>query len=1305
MAQSSPASSRSTNQGRNPALTAPAQGLEFLENKGQVRDDQGRPVERVRFTAHSNGAKLFFMPDRIAHVFVRTDYKEPDDPFASSPEHAREHILDYRESRYTLERIDLELVGANQNVNLRAEGLLPGVTNFFTAATGPDGITGVRSFSTIVYENVYPNIDLVLKARGKGMKAEFIVRPGGDPTMIRLRYTGAERIEATSDGGYRVVTALGTMTEDAPYSFVRTADGTEQEVAARFRVEGDAVTFDVPAYDRSQTLVIDPNREWGTYHGGSALDVITSVAVQPTFNPAANDAYVFVCGYTVSSDMPTTAGVSQTSNGGNEDAFVAAYRYGPSTTRYYSTYYGGSANDRAYGIAANSSGQVWIVGQTAGTLPGASGTPAGNIDGFVAFVNANGTSISPARYLGGNLNDFLRSVAISTVSGYIFVGGYTVSSGLGTTGTFQPNKEGTICGIVARLNSSSLATDWLTYYGNNIGATNTYETYVFSVAPAPSGGVWVGGHTNSENSNQAIATTGSFNTAINNNSGSTAFYDGFVALLTSAGQRTASTYYGAERHDYIRAVANDPAGGVIAAGFTNSSNTGGIIANANAFSTTLNNNSLNTTDYDGMVVRLTVSGTTMNRAWGSYWGGDGDEAIYAVAVDDNNVTESVSNTISAGRGLKIYVTGSTNLSGGSYSSYNVDGSYTTNNGGYDVFWSRIFRGTTDNPTVEYTAIFGSTGNDYGYGIAVDNQRNVFVAGGVGSSSTGSGAGVQQGTVPQATYGGGSSDGFLNKWCDLIRPNAPEFSTNGGSSFSPSANVCESLNSTATGFVTSPGAYPNVASGTTSGSCQSIAVQTLTVRLTNAVQGVQYRLQVATGPGSPFFLNIGPVSGVNSVDGQTVVATTDGEIRVSVGPPSAGAYTLRWIAYTQTVPSSCSESGVTSGTLNVNPLPTNNAISQTAPGTDNNSAAAPGSTFNFYVCGGTANNFSVIPAAGLIYNWCVLQNGSVTAPPTVSGANTQTVSIIPGTGPAQRDTLYLRVRLENSNNCAIEYQAALYVLPVVSITNGTANEAANANANPTALCVNSSGTVTAPTTYSYQDSGPHTLADTYGNASNPGNGATGSDNVTAVTQAYAWTTNAPQGAINSVSFSSASNANGGTVSVTYGGGGFSSMANPQSVQFTLTESYTVGGIAGCSRQANYTVNFYPQPTVAVTPSPAGPVCEGTNVTFTIAVTPSSVTSGSISLTLNAGSQTGASVIGSTGLNPAWSGSATTYSGQFNSSTITVTVNPGTVTAPYDALGSISLTVNSLTNGVLRHFPVAYRAQSQARRSPLPSSPIS
>ncbi len=466
------------------------------------------------------------------------------------------------------------------------------------------------------------------------------------------------------------------------------------------------------------------------------------------------------------------------------------------------------------------------------------------MDAFVARFNSTGAP-QAARFVGGTNDDYFLAVAYDGSN--LTCGGYTASPGLATTGVFQTTYNGLYCGMIARLPATTLnAITWLTYYGNNTGTPNGQETYVTSLSPrGTSGEVWVGGYTNSPNTGQAIATVGSFNTVVNNNgSGATTGatnYDGFVALMTSSGGRTAATYYGAVQNDRVLGVAADPldANAVIAVGRTNSINAGNLIASATGFNTVLNNGSNSTAFDDGFVTRLTVSGTTLGRDWGSYWGSTADDYLTSVAVDDNNVLEAGTNTIPNGRGGKIFVAGYTAGSSVNFATYNFDGSFNSNQGGYDAVWSRILRAPGGSPTVEYSVITGGTGNDIANGIAVDNQRNVHL---VGSATAGGGNLASVGAA-QTTYGGGASDAFAIKWCNLIVPNAPEFSIDGGP-FTNTVSVCQTLNATATGFVTS-GSYPGVAAGTTSGSCPSSAVQTLTVRLTNAVQGVQYRLENTT----------------------------------------------------------------------------------------------------------------------------------------------------------------------------------------------------------------------------------------------------------------------------------------------------------------------------------------------------------------------------------------------------------------------------------------------------------------------------
>ncbi len=602
--------------------------LEFVENKGQVVDDKGVVQSNVKFTASTNGAKLFIAPEKISYVFMKYNGSSFR-PGVLPNKKDQSASIEYN-------RTDMEFVGANPSARILPTTQLAGLSNFYTASSGNEGISGVRSFGKITYENVYPNIDMVLVSKAKGVKAEFIVRPGGDPSQIRMRFTNGAKVSLSSDGGYSVKTSLGSMTEDAPYSYVAGNDA-KVEVPVTFSVDGDVVSFNVPSYDKSQTLVIDPNRDWGTLHGGSLEDQATAVAVQRSFAPSGSTPYIYLCGFTAG-NLPLVSANQGTYGGGAFDAFVAAYQYGG--TRVYSTYYGGSGDDRAYGVTSDASGNAYVVGQTtSGAFVSYTNAANADVEGYITTFNSSGSRIA-GRFIGGTLDDYLLGVTIDNSSNLTVVG-YSGSSGLGTAGVFQQNIGGaSYSGIIARIGGGTAvsSTTWLTYYGN------ASQTICNSVAYTNSTGeVWVGGYTSCPAAGQAIATTGSWSNALNNNGSGTQTLngnvDGFVARITSSGGRTAASYYGSTGQDYIYSVANDATNNrVIVAGQTNSSNTSFIMASNGSFSTVLNNPTNSNAVNDGFVAALTLSGTTLLRSWGTYWGSSGDDYLTSVNVDDNNVT-------------------------------------------------------------------------------------------------------------------------------------------------------------------------------------------------------------------------------------------------------------------------------------------------------------------------------------------------------------------------------------------------------------------------------------------------------------------------------------------------------------------------------------------------------------------------------------------------------------------------------------------------------------------------------------------
>ena len=64
------------------------------------------------------------------------------------------------------------------------------IFNFFKGKP-KDWKTRVPSYEKIVYENLWPGIDLVYSGTVNKLKYDFIVKPGADPQKIRFTLSGA----------------------------------------------------------------------------------------------------------------------------------------------------------------------------------------------------------------------------------------------------------------------------------------------------------------------------------------------------------------------------------------------------------------------------------------------------------------------------------------------------------------------------------------------------------------------------------------------------------------------------------------------------------------------------------------------------------------------------------------------------------------------------------------------------------------------------------------------------------------------------------------------------------------------------------------------------------------------------------------------------------------------------------------------------------------------------------------------------------------------------------------------------------
>ncbi len=163
---------------------------------------------------------------------------------------------------------------------------------------------------------------------------------------------------------------------------------------------------------------------YSTWLGGSDVDGVGGMALDST-------GAVVVTGATASStDFPVRSAVQSIYGGGFLDAFVA--RIPPTGGSLdYSTYLGGSDDDRGYRLSVDASGTVAVAGLTASTnFPSVSaGQPAfggGTFDAFVAQFAPSGSSIRMSTFVGGSVDEAGVGLAI-TPGGSIVATGETSS--------------------------------------------------------------------------------------------------------------------------------------------------------------------------------------------------------------------------------------------------------------------------------------------------------------------------------------------------------------------------------------------------------------------------------------------------------------------------------------------------------------------------------------------------------------------------------------------------------------------------------------------------------------------------------------------------------------------------------------------------------------------------------------------------------------------------------------------------------------------------------------------------------------
>lgn len=199
--------------------------------------------------------------------------------------------------------------------------------------------------------------------------------------------------------------------------------------------------------------------EYSSLFGGSGDEVALGTAVDAQGN-------LYVSGSTESANLPTTAGAPQGSYDGGGDAFVA--KFGPDGKLLFSTYLGGSGADAGRSIAVDAAGNVYVTGWTESadfpTLHTAASTLGGPRDGFLAKLSPSG-AVDFSTLIGGSGVDSALVLAIDS-TGSVYLSGETTSPDFPTSpGAYDRQANGDVDAFVTKVTPSGTIA-YSTYLGS-----------------------------------------------------------------------------------------------------------------------------------------------------------------------------------------------------------------------------------------------------------------------------------------------------------------------------------------------------------------------------------------------------------------------------------------------------------------------------------------------------------------------------------------------------------------------------------------------------------------------------------------------------------------------------------------------------------------------------------------------------------------------------------------------------------------------------------------------------------------------
>ncbi len=474
----------------------------FVSSQDQeiwIYPNKGQWENNIKYQVNVQNGKLFLENNRFTYHFYESfqkhhhDYHGKIKSVTKNPKTIHNHV------------IQQEFIGANPS-NVLSNETSYHYTNYFIGNDSNKWKSNIHATQEITYENFYPNIDLYINAHNSILEYSFFIQPHQDPTQIKYKLTGADKISIDPAGNLHYTHSFGEIVEQKLFAWNIDEKGNKTDVAIKFHLVNNIISYEFPnGYNPNQKLVIDPQLIFSTFTGATSDNWGFTATPDEKGNLYAG-GISFGIGY------PTTTGAfdlsynggtiyNYTNNGANQtipgiDISISKFN-ADGTKLLYSTYLGGAGNETPHSIIVNAKNELYILGATSSDdYPTSSSAYDKTFNGGSTFdnkeltfigsdiiitkFNESGTNLLGSTFLGGteidglnvgdlvyNYGDDFRGEIIITKENEIIITSTSQSNDFPVKNAFQSQLQGKQDAIVSKFSSDLSSLIWSSYFGGS----------------------------------------------------------------------------------------------------------------------------------------------------------------------------------------------------------------------------------------------------------------------------------------------------------------------------------------------------------------------------------------------------------------------------------------------------------------------------------------------------------------------------------------------------------------------------------------------------------------------------------------------------------------------------------------------------------------------------------------------------------------------------------------------------------------------------------------------------------------------